>query len=147
MVGDGAQKKKIQNMANDKSLQNIYFLDQRPKKEIPDILNICDLGLVILNNVELFKSVIPSKIFEYFALALPVIMSMPKGEATKIIDTFEAGVIVQPESGKALAAAILKLYKSPKVRKEMSKNSKLASQHFKRIVQARKMLKFITKGY
>lgn len=147
MVGNGARKNKIVKLAETKLLKNIHFIDQKPKNELAGILRLCNLGLSVLKDVELYRSVIPSKIFEYFALGLPVLISAPRGEATEIIEKYGAGVSIPPESGLALASEILRLYKDGKEREALGANARLASGHFQRNVQAKKMIDFITKFY
>jgi glycosyltransferase involved in cell wall biosynthesis len=52
-----------------------------------------------------FAEVIPSKIFEAMAMGLPLLVAVPAGEATAIVETDGAGIVVPPEDPIALAAA------------------------------------------
>ena len=64
-----------------------------------------------------------------------------------LIEKYGAGVSIPPESGPALASEILRLYKDGKEREALGVNARLASGHFQRNVQAKKMIDFITKFY
>lgn len=74
LVGDGAEKGRLQNMAQEQGLRNVRFMDPMPKSEIPDLLHAADVGLHILAEVSLFRSAVsPNKVFDYMAAGLPVV--------------------------------------------------------------------------
>ena len=93
------------------------------KEAISQIWCLCDVSLVNLRNVPLFKKVIPSKIFEAMGMGIPIIVSMPEGEATEIIERAEAGIVVEPESPMELAEAILKLADNKKLQLQLAENA------------------------
>jgi colanic acid biosynthesis glycosyl transferase WcaI len=77
------------------------------------MLAAADVGLVVQkSNVVSFN--MPSKIPLLMASDRPIIGSVPAtGTAAKAIRKSGGGVVVPPESPKALADAILKLYQNP----------------------------------
>ena len=56
-------------------------------------------------------------------MGIPIIVSMPEGEATEIIERAEAGIVVEPESPMELAEAILKLADNKKLRLQLAENA------------------------
>lgn len=52
-----------------------------------------------------FKTVISSKIFE--CMGIPILMSLPEGEATAIVRATGCEISVPPENPAALAASML----------------------------------------
>src|SRR5690606_21886509 len=68
-----------------------------------------DVSVVHLRNAELFRCVIPSKIFESFAMGLPILIGVPEGEATEIVRQSGAGIVIPPEDAKIMAAEIQNL--------------------------------------
>ncbi|EQD35616.1 glycosyl transferase group 1, partial [mine drainage metagenome] len=84
-------------------------------------------------------TVIPSKIFEAMAMGVPVLMSLPEGEATAIIRDCGCGVCVPPESPNALADAILALASDPGRMALLRAAAVAAAPRYSRDVQARKM--------
>lgn len=108
MVGDGAEKRHLQARVNDLGLKNIIMLGQQPKEMMPQIWSVCDLSLVLLRKSELFKKVIPSKIFEAMAMAKPVVLGV-EGESQEIIEAAGAGVTIEPENAGELASTIRRL--------------------------------------
>ena len=71
MVGDGKEKKKLQNIAKAKSLDNVLFEDFVAREPFPDLLLICSIGLVCLSP-ENKTPVVPGKILGYMAAGLPI---------------------------------------------------------------------------
>ena len=96
-MGDGAEKAKIQEQAKQLNIQNITFLDSMPKDEVPNVLSLMDVSLVPLKKSDLFKTVIPSKIFENSAMQIPILLGV-EGESADIIKEFGAGLCFEPEN-------------------------------------------------
>ena len=97
LMGDGAEKIKLQQLARDLNIRNITFLDSMPKDEVPDILSLMNVSLIPLKKSDLFKTVIPSKIFENAAMQIPILLGV-EGESSEIINKFGAGLCFEPEN-------------------------------------------------
>ena len=139
-VGEGAMKDQLVRETQEKCLNNVVFVGGQSKDQMPLVWSACDVSLVSLRNVPLFKMVIPSKIFESMASGLPIIMSTPKGEASKIVTSAAAGVHCVPESPKLLADAILSLKRDCKAYDEFAINGIKTAKLFDRKKQASQML-------
>ena len=118
LIGEGAEKERIVELAAGRGLSNMRFLSQQPREWIPAYISAADLCLVMLKKTELFKTVIPTKLLEYMACERPVIVAVD-GQARQIAEEAGAGVFVEPEDSKALVKAILNLAKDPEHRREM----------------------------
>jgi glycosyltransferase involved in cell wall biosynthesis len=118
LIGEGAEKEQIVQLAAARGLTNIRFLDQQPRERIPTYVSAADLCLVMLKKTELFKTVIPTKLLEYMACARPVICAVD-GQARQIVEAADAGVFVDPENSAALAEAILNMSRCPDRRQQM----------------------------
>lgn len=143
LVGGGAEYSNLYNLSKEKNLQNLIMIPSQPKEMIPNILNVCDLSLIHLRDAELFKTVIPSKIFESMAHGIPVLSAMPFGEATNIIKKYNIGICISPENPKKLAETILELINKKELLNLFSKNSLKASSEFDRNKLAISMLENI----
>ena len=108
LIGEGAEKERIVELAAARRLTNVEFLDQQPRERIPAYISAADLCLVMLKKTELFKTVIPTKLLEYMACERPVIVAVD-GQARQIVEEAGAGVFVEPENSKDLVRAILEL--------------------------------------
>ncbi|WP_460546391.1 glycosyltransferase family 4 protein, partial [Echinicola sediminis] len=95
-IGDGAEKKKLVEMAEGSQLKNVLFLDSVPKSEVVDYLNLMDVALVNLRKSDTFLTVIPSKIFEAAAVGKPILLGL-EGETKGIIENYDAGICFLPE--------------------------------------------------
>ena len=73
-------------------------------------------------------------------MGIPIVVSMPAGEATEIIREARAGVIVKPEDPAELAAAVAALFDDPSKRKRLSQQASVAAQLYSRESMAYKML-------
>jgi len=123
MIGEGAEKDKIVELAAARGLSNIQFLDQQPREQIPTYVSAADLCLVMLKKTELFKTVIPTKLLEYMACERPVIVAVD-GQARQIVEEAEAGVFVEPENSGALVKAILTLAADPARGRQLGANGR-----------------------
>jgi colanic acid biosynthesis glycosyl transferase WcaI len=108
LVGEGAEKKTIWDKARVMGLENVRFVDQQPREKIPDYISASDVCLVLLKKTEVFKTVIPTKMLEFMSCARPVILGVD-GQARKILDAAQGGIIIEPENAQQLVSAIQKL--------------------------------------
>lgn len=118
LIGEGAEKERIEQLAAARELSNIRFLGQQPRERIPGYIAGVDVCLVMLKKTELFKTVIPTKLLEYMSCEKPVIVAVD-GQARKIVEEAGAGVFVEPEDSSALADAVHVLAADPGRRRRM----------------------------
>jgi glycosyltransferase involved in cell wall biosynthesis len=107
---------------------------------MPDVWSLCDLSLISLKDSELFKKVIPSKIFESMGMGIPMVAPIPIGEASKIIESTKSGVVVEPENPEKLANEIIKLFENNEELKRLQMQSFQAAKRFCRKRLANDML-------
>lgn len=105
LVGEGADKARIQALAQSRGLINLRFVDQQPRETIPAYIRASDVCLVLLKKTELFKTVIPTKMLEFMSCARPVILGVD-GQARAILEEAQAGFYIEPENTDALVRAI-----------------------------------------
>jgi glycosyltransferase involved in cell wall biosynthesis len=118
LIGEGAEKERIVELAARRRLTTVQFLGQQPRERIPAYVSAADVCLVMLKNTELFKTVIPTKLLEYMACERPVIVAVD-GQARQIVEEASAGVFVEPENSQDLVQAILGLAEDPAKRRQM----------------------------
>jgi colanic acid biosynthesis glycosyl transferase WcaI len=139
-VGGGAAKGKLIEKAESRNLKNVIFIPTQPKARMPEAWSLCDVALVHLKNAPIFATVIPSKIFEAMAMGLPLLAAIPKGEASKIIERENAGVIVPPGDPPALVEAVRRFRDDRQARQIIAECSLAAAPRYSREHQAEKML-------
>lgn len=145
-AGGGAARAQLERYVRKKQLNNVVLIPRQPKEVMPRLWSLCDLSLVNLLNAPLFTKVIPSKIFESMGMGIPMVVSVPRGEATEIVDESGSGVIIDPGSPSQLAAAVEQLRDDPKACRKLSKQATAAAYHFSREKMALKMVESFNKA-
>jgi len=140
LVGAGAEREKLVIDAKMRELTNVVFMPPQPKEAMPRVWSLCNVALVHLRNLPAFAEVIPSKMFEAMAMGLPILLSLPDGEAKEILDRHGAGVWVQPENPGALADAAKALCDNPEKLSSLSAASLAAAPSHSRETQAQEMI-------
>ena len=107
-IGEGVCKEKIMSLA-EPYMNNISFYEPLPRQKLVKYINKASVCIVPLKDRKLFRSALPSKMFEYMACERPVIVGI-KGEAKKLINNAKAGIAVEPENPEDLSKAILTYY-------------------------------------
>jgi glycosyltransferase involved in cell wall biosynthesis len=101
LMGNGAEKENLKKLHAELGCQNVTMLDSVPKAEVKRYISVLDISLINLKKSDLFTTVIPSKIFENAAMAIPILMGV-EGEAQEIVESYGAGVCFEPENEKDL---------------------------------------------
>ncbi len=112
LVGEGAQKAALKQRAAEENIQNVTFWDQQPRDRVARIYAASDLCLVLLRDLPLFRTVIPSKMFEFMGAGRPILTTVD-GESRAIIERAGVGVFCRPEQPDALASALTMLAADP----------------------------------
>ncbi len=142
-VGGGADRSRLEKIVFDRGLKNIIMIPRQPKEHMPQVWSLCDISLVHLKDSPFFKTVIPSKIFESMAMGLPILMAVPIGEATEIIEKYKAGINVSPGCPKQLSEKFLELAMDKELVRMLSYQSLNAARNFDRNKLALTMLSYI----
>ncbi|WP_295883587.1 glycosyltransferase family 4 protein [uncultured Thiohalocapsa sp.] len=136
MVGDGAERDRLAAKRSEMGLNNVVMLDQLPKASMPALWSLTDVSLVLLKKSDLFKTVIPSKIFESMAMRVPIILGV-EGEAQTIIEQAGAGICIEPENAERLAESVRMLYEDGALAQRLGGSGRrYVQQHFDRAVLA-----------
>ncbi|OQY59989.1 MAG: hypothetical protein B6245_03845, partial [Desulfobacteraceae bacterium 4572_88] len=143
IVGDGARKNKIRELVKQKKLSNVRVLPGVSRREVADYYALTDLCLVTLRNQAIFRTVIPSKIFEIMAMSKPILCSVD-GECLEIIEKAECGVFAEPENVGQMVQAITRLWEQKERCLSLGKNGRqFVEIHFNRDDLARAYLDFL----
>jgi glycosyltransferase involved in cell wall biosynthesis len=143
MVGEGADKAALVKRAQGRGLDNVTFIGQQPRQRIPRFLAASDLSLVLLKEKPLFKTVLPSKIFEILGSGRAILLGVD-GEARRLVEDAGAGLFVRPEDASGLAAQIVRLRREPQRCTAMGLSGrKYVEEHFSRKGLAKRYLGYL----
>lgn len=114
ICGDGVMKPQLQAASAD--LKNVLFLPLQPFERLGQLLGLADIHL-LPQSPEAADLVLPSKLSGMLASGKPVIATCQDGtEIARVVS--QCGLVVAPEDGATLAAAIEKLVDGDAARKE-----------------------------
>jgi glycosyltransferase involved in cell wall biosynthesis len=139
-VGGGADRDNIESLVRTLELDNVVMLPRQPKQMMPAIWGLCDIALVPLKDEHEFTKVIPSKIFECMGMGLPMLLSVPPGEAAGIVEPVGAGAVVPPENALAMVQALTTLVDNRDQLADMAAASAASAARFDRKRLAQSML-------
>src|SRR5205085_3130614 len=136
LVGDGAEREKLLRLREERGLDNVMMPGQQPKDKMPFLWQCSHASLVLLKKSDLFKMVIPSKIFESMAMQRPIILGV-EGESQAIVEAAHAGRCIEPENAAELARSVAELADNPGLCDELGRNGrKYVAEHYDRGVLA-----------
>ncbi|PIP14559.1 MAG: hypothetical protein COX48_00095 [bacterium (Candidatus Stahlbacteria) CG23_combo_of_CG06-09_8_20_14_all_34_7] len=150
IVGDGAQREKIENSIKEKKLENIFVYDKIPKTDVPYALKESDVGFSHLRDLPMAREMYPAKMFDIMAAGKPLLIGI-HGGAKDLIEKNKTGIVFKSDSVEDLVKNLEILIANPNLCEEYGKNGiKLVNEKFNRKVQAKDYMRFIkevsTKG-
>lgn len=143
-AGSGAERAKVEQLVKERNLHNVRLIPRQPKERMPALWSVCDLAIVPLRDTPVFATVIPSKIFEAMGMGVPILMSLPEGEATAIIRASESGVCVPPEDADAMASAVQALADNHGRMGTYRNAARAAAPRYSRDTQASRMIDILS---
>jgi glycosyltransferase involved in cell wall biosynthesis len=124
VLGDGSCRQWMLQQVADRKLTNLHLPGRFPVETMPGFMQKASALLVTLADREIFAATVPNKVQAYMAAGRPIIACLP-GEGARLVVEAKAGVGVRAEDGKALADAVLGLYRmSVSERDEMGRNGR-----------------------
>jgi glycosyltransferase involved in cell wall biosynthesis len=142
-IGDGADRARLEQEARRRGLGRVRFLGLLPRERIPTWLASIDCLLVMLRDLPVFETVIPSKIFEFCAQERPVIVAA-RGEIRRLVEEAKAGFVIDPEDPAQLAATIEYVRAHPDEAADRARcGREWVERDFQRDVLARRMADFL----
>lgn len=145
LVGDGPQRHELEQAVRDRRLPNVLLVGRKTWEEGLGILSAADISLVLLRRLEVFETVIPTKLLEGMAMMRPIVLGV-RGEAERILSEAKSGIVVEPEDAGALAAAISYLHgHRDEAQRFGVQGRKYVEERFDRATMAQRMLGLFTK--
>jgi glycosyltransferase involved in cell wall biosynthesis len=143
LVGAGAERARLEEDARNRGLNNVLFAGPVDKEKVKRFWRLCDVALVLLKDVAVFRHVIPSKMFEAMGTGRPIILGV-SGESRELLQEAGAGIAIPPENPQALADALTKLMDDPALCRDFgAAGRRFVEKNFDRERLALKMLRVL----
>lgn len=126
IIGEGATRTQLDQQIQRRKLTNIQTFDRVPHEQMPEYLAAFDAALIHLKPDPLFETVIPSKLFEYMAMEMPVIHGVA-GESAELVDRHQCGICVSPGNSMEMAQAVVGLASRPEQLRRYGKQGRRAA--------------------
>ena len=139
LLGDGARKGELVAQAQSMGLDNVIFADSVSKDEVVRYWSLLDVSIIHLRKMELFATVIPSKLFECMGMGIPVLHGVA-GESAVIVEQAGAGIVFEPDNAAALCDGLIKLAEDRTLYQQCRHQGRMAAKQYDRSVLALKML-------
>lgn len=131
VLGEGSRWEWMRQEAQKQGLGNLHLPGRFPVETMPDFMQQASALLVTLADREIFKATVPSKVQAYLAAGRPILACL-NGEGAELVIAAGAGLAVPAENGRALAEAVMQLYRmTPAEREAMGARGRLYyAEHF-----------------
>jgi len=123
LFGDGKERPRLQSEAERMKLSNVIFAGVRAKKDMPLVVASADVCLAILQDIPMFRTTYPNKVFDYMAAGRATVLVID-GVSRKLIEDSYGGAYVQPGDDQQLAETILDLSKNVDIVQQMGLNAR-----------------------
>lgn len=142
LLGDGACKAELVDRALKKRLDNVIFVDTVSKEQVARYWSLLDVSIIHLRRTELFRTVIPSKLFECMGMGIPILHGVA-GESADIVVREEVGLIFEPENVEQLVVGLLRFASDRELRNHARERCRIAATRYDRASLADAMLQSV----
>lgn len=138
VIGTGAERAALEAQAAAADLDTFTLVDKQPRERILGYLAETDVAIVHLRDTPLFRTVIPSKLFEAMAFGVPIAHGV-QGESRDLVEAAGAGLGFPSEDADALVETVLRLKNDPELYARIQAAGRAAvARDFDRRVVARR---------
>jgi len=136
LLGDGKARPTLERRARELGLSNVLFVSAKPKHLMPRYIAAADACLATLQDIPLFRTTYPNKVFDYMAGGRAVLLGID-GVIREVVDDANAGRFFAPGDADALAAAVRELLADRAATRAMGERGRAAvCERFDRRTQA-----------
>lgn len=136
LAGAGKDEARLKRRSQEMGLDNLRFVGSLPKSDMPAALAASNACIATLQNIPMFNTTYPNKVFDYMAAGRPVVLGIG-GVIAEVVERAHGGIVVTPEDDRAMARAIKRLADDGELRRQMGRDGRSYVQtHFERERQA-----------
>ncbi len=107
IIGDGGTKNQLINKVNELGIKNVEIIPPVSREELIGYYNESDFLFLHLNDLEAFKRVLPSKLFEYGAFEKPIIAGVAGYAAEFTRENLKNYILFPPTNVDSMVSQLL----------------------------------------
>lgn len=123
LIGEGAYKKRVQEIIAEKSIGNVALLPFQPYEDISHVFSLGDAGLVI-SKPGVGENSVPSKTWSILSASRPVLANFDENELKTIVAENQCGIFTKAGDKEAFKQAILDLYHDREHCEQLGRNGR-----------------------
>ena len=123
LIGEGAYKKRVQEIIAEKNICNVTLLPFQPYEDISHVFSLGDVGLVI-SKPGVGENSVPSKTWSILSASRPVLANFDENELKTIVAENQCGIFTKAGDKEAFKKAILDLYQDRARCEQLGRNGR-----------------------
>lgn len=123
LVGEGAYKKRVEEIIAEKNIGNVTLLPFQPYEDISHVFSLGDVGLVI-SKPGVGENSVPSKTWSILSASRPVLANFDENELKSIVAENQCGIFTKAGDKEAFKRAILNLYHDREHCEQLGRNGR-----------------------
>ena len=123
LIGEGAYKKRVQEIIAEKNIGNVTLLPFQPYEDISHVFSLGDAGLVI-SKPGVGENSVPSKTWSILSASRPVLANFDENELKSIVAENQCGIFTKAGDKEAFKQAILSLYHDRDYCEQLGRNGR-----------------------
>lgn len=144
-VGAGAEKARLEILAGRERITNVRFVDLVSKVQIARYWSVIDISVIHLKRMPVFKTVIPSKLFESLGMGIPILLGV-EGEAADFVRENMIGLPFEPQNVEALCEVVRRVMRDPYLHWTLTQGCLAAAPCYSRQALAMQMLQCLAES-
>ncbi len=108
IIGDGGIKTLLRDRIKELGVRNVELLDPMSREKLIGYYNDSDFLFLHLNDLDAFKKVLPSKLFEYAAFGKPIIAGVGGYASQFIRENLDNYILFAPTDVESMVTQLLK---------------------------------------
>jgi len=127
-VGGGPRTAELKRAVARDGLQNVRFFPYVDRARLGEVLSAATVSLVT-ENPAVEGLLVPSKTYGILASGRPIVLLGPAGsDVARVVRDTESGVVLPPESGRALTEWLIAAKRDPSLIDRLGRNARLAAE-------------------
>lgn len=130
IVGYGQKRGELLSFIKKNKLNNVTLVNPTTRPECLQLNTEHDVGVLSLNDSDVFDTVLPGKLIDYMLCGLPVVAAV-SGYSKKIIEKYQTGYVSEKRDAYEIVKHILFLKYNVDLREQAANNAlQLTKNHF-----------------